>query len=377
MFLAGEADEDMLDKEMEALRAVGLANVRKTTNGNRGHQLSGGPCLIIPQQGRFHPLKYVDGLAKALKSLGVELFEDTAVEAVTEDGGAVSVRTKAGTISAAVVVLATNVPIIDGLTLSAKEVPYRTFVLAGEVKRGAIDDALYWDTEDPYHYVRLHPWGKNDLLLIGGEDYRSGQENDAKLRFQRLERWGRERFPELGEISYRWSGQVMDTIDYAAFIGAYPGMKNVYVVTGDSGQGVTHGVVAGLMIPALIDSGAHEWSDIYAPARKPPGSAKQFLAASVDVAKNLAEYVSAGELVSEEQLSSGAGGILREGFHKIAVCRDEQGRLHRLSARCPHSGCIVHWNGFEQCWDCPCDGSQFAPDGAVLNGPATIPLTKA
>ena len=278
LFLAGEATEETLDKELEALRMVGLPNVRKTSDGNRRHRLSEGPCLIIPRQGRFHPLKYLDGLAEVLRKRGVELFDECAVNSVEESGGAVTVRTATGaTISAAAAVVATNTPINDGLTITAKEAPYRTFVLAGEVERGAIDDALYWDTEEPYHYVRLHPWGKTDLLLIGGEDYKSGQENDAKLRFERLERWGRECFPELGPIRYRWSGQVMDTIDYAAFIGLYPRSKNIFVATGDSGQGITHGVVAGLVIAGLIENGEHKWADIYDPSRKPARSAKQFL----------------------------------------------------------------------------------------------------
>ena len=341
---------------------------------NRRHQLSEGPCLIIPRQGRFHPLKYLDGLSEVLEKLNVQLFTETAVEKVEESDGSVLLHAAGGVVTAAAAVVATNVPIIDGLTISAKEAPYRTFVLAGEVKRGAVDNALYWDTEDPYHYVRTHPWGEGDLLLVGGEDYKSGQENDAKLRFERLDRWARERFPELGKIAYRWSGQVMDTIDYAAFIGRYPGMDNIYVATGDSGQGITHGVVAGMMIAGLIESGEHDWTDIYEPSRKPPRSAKQFLTETADVVKSFAEYGAPGELVSEEQLSPGAGGILREGLRKVAVCRDEKGNLHRLSASCTHSGCIVHWNAFEQCWDCPCHGSQFAADGSVLNGPATAPL---
>jgi glycine/D-amino acid oxidase-like deaminating enzyme/nitrite reductase/ring-hydroxylating ferredoxin subunit len=378
LFLAGKATEETLDKEVEALGKVGLANVRKSSDGNRRHRLSEGPCLIIPRQGRFHPLKYLDGLAEALKKRGVALFADSAVQSVDEKDGAVTVRTTGGTtISAAAAVVATNTPINDGLTITAKEAPYRTFVLAGEVKRGAIDDALYWDTEEPYHYVRLLAAGGTDLLLIGGEDYKSGLENDGALRFERLERWGRERFPELGPIRYRWSGQVMDTIDYAAFIGRYPGSENIYIATGDSGQGLTHGVVAGLVIAGLIESGEHEWADIYDPSRKPARAAKQFLSESADVAKNFAEYVSPGELVSEEQLSPGSGGILRVGLHKVAVCRDEDGALHRLSASCTHSGCIVHWNMFEQCWDCPCHGSQFAADGSVLNGPATSALKPA
>jgi Rieske Fe-S protein len=59
---------------------------------------------------------------------------------------------------------------------------------------------------------------------------------------------------------------------------------------------------------------------------------------------------------------------------KVAAYRDENGRIHARSAVCTHLGCHLHWNSFERCWDCPCHGSQFSVDGAVLNGPAIHPL---
>jgi Rieske Fe-S protein len=113
------------------------------------------------------------------------------------------------------------------------------------------------------------------------------------------------------------------------------------------------------------------------PARKVGSSAAsigEFVHGQIDAAKNLAEHLGPGELSSVDELEPGEGGILRRGLGKIAVYRDEDGILIERKASCTHLGCIVHWNSFERCWDCPCHGSQFAPDGAVLSGPAVKPL---
>jgi Rieske Fe-S protein len=250
-------------------------------------------------------------------------------------------------------------------------------VFAAEVPSGSIEDVLYWDTEEPYHYVRLHPWGDRELLLVGGEDHRSGEADDAEERFKALEAWARERFSEMGTVRYRWSGQILDTVDYAAFIGRSPGSDRVFVATGDSGQGITHGVVAGMLIADLVDSDDHPWAWVYDPARKPPKSIGNLLGGTVDVAKNFIGKLAPGDVKSEIELAPGAGGIMREGASKLAVCRDERGQVHRFSEACTHAGCGVRWNSFEQCWDCPCHGSQFAPDGRVLNAPAVVPLKAA
>jgi Rieske Fe-S protein len=277
-------------------------------------------------------------------------------------------------ISAGSAVLATNAPIGERGPVTPQESPFRTYVLAAAVPKGAIEDVLYWDTEDPYHYVRLHPWGESDLLLVGGEDHRSGTSDDADERLGNLETWARHRFPEMGDVRYRWSGQCLETPDFAAFIGRQPGTDRLYMASGDSGQGITHGVVAGMLIADLIDSDDHPWARVYDPARTPPKAIGNFLSGAIDVAKNFLEKFAGGDVESEDELIPGTGGIMRVGGHKVAVCRDEQGRIHRLSEACTHMGCGVRWNSFEQCWDCPCHGSQFGPDGAVLNAPAVKPL---
>lgn len=377
LFLAPGDDPKILDEESAACRKVGFRGVGRVARSPlKSWQAEA--YLRFPEQGRFHPVKYVDGLATAIERRAGRLFADTCVTEVKETEHGVTVKTMDGhTVSAEAAVVATNAPINDRITIHAKQAPYRTYVLAGLVEKGSIPDALYWDTEEPYHYVRLHPWGDVDLLLVGGEDHKTGQADDADERFSRLEEWGRERFPLLKEVRYRWSGQVMDTIDYVAFIGRNPGNDRIYVATGDSGQGITHGVVAGMLLSDLILDGTSRWSDVYEPARKPLRAVSNFLSEGLSVAANLTEHITGGEIEGPEELDAGEGGLLRLGLSKFAVCRDEQGKVHSHSATCTHAGCVIHWNSFEQCWDCPCHGSHFAADGTALNGPAIEPLTPA
>jgi glycine/D-amino acid oxidase-like deaminating enzyme/nitrite reductase/ring-hydroxylating ferredoxin subunit len=365
-FLAGDMTADDFDREWKALSTVGLSGVAKVEHVN-GHRLSDGPCLIAPGQGRFHPLKYLDGLAAVLKKMGVKIYADTCATGIEELKTLVHVDTdKKHRISARAAVLATNSPINNDAKITKREFPFRTYAFAAEAPKGSIKDALYWDTERPYHYVRLQPAGEVDLLISGGEDHGPGRGNDAERRFAELKAWTRERFPEMGRVRNRWSGQVQEPEDFAGFIGLSPGCERTWIVTGDSGQGITHGVAASLILPSLIDGGEHQWAEVYDPARKPPPrNARQ---------KEDESEETRDEIGSADELSPGEGGILTEGRAKIAVSRDGGGRLHKVLAKCTHLGCTVHWNSFEQCWDCPCHGSHFAPDGTATNAPAVAPL---
>jgi Rieske Fe-S protein len=231
---------------------------------------------------------------------------------------------------------------------------------------------------DPYHYVRLAEGTENtDYLIAGGGDHKTGEADDGAARFEAIEAWVRSLVPELGKEVHRWSGQLLDTIDYGAYIGKNPGRDNVYIVTGDSGQGMTHGALAGIILRDLITSGASEWEDVYDPARKTPKSIVNFLSENLAAIKNLTQFTRPGEIASVNEIGKGEGGVIRQGKSVIAASRDLEGKLHVRSASCTHLGCVVHWNTTEQCWDCPCHGSHFAPDGEVLNGPAIYPLATA
>ena len=256
--------------------------------------------------------------------------------------------------------------------------PYRTYAMAFTLPSNSLPDALYWDMADPYHYVRLNPGpGTVDYLIAGGGDHKSGEADDGDVRFEAIEAWIRQLVPALGKEVTRWSGQVLDTIDYCGFIGINPGSKNIYVVTGDSGQGMTHGALAGILIRDLITTGTSPWRDVYEPIRKTASGAINYVKENFTAIKNFAEYLMPAEIDSTDDLEPGDGGVIRSGRQKVAASRDKDGKLNLVSAVCTHLGCHVHWNSTEQCWDCPCHGSQFAPDGAVLNGPAIAPLEKA
>lgn len=360
---------DILDAELEAARRAGLAAVERLARAP-GTGWDTGPCLRFPRQGQFHPLLYLNGLVDAIERQGGRVFGKAHVTGV--EPGPPSTVTTAGerTVTAELVVCATNTPIVDWLVIHSKQAAYRTFAIGARVPTGSVPRALYWDTADPYHYVRL----AGDILIAGGEDHKTGQEDDGLDRFRRLEEWTRERFP-IAAVEYQWSGQVMEPVDGLAYIGRNPGDKgHIFVATGDSGQGMTHGTIAGMLISDLILGRPNEWERLYDPGRKSVRSAKEYVRENLNVARQYADYLTPGEARSEEEIRAGEGAVVRQGLKKLAVYRDEAGRLHRLSAVCPHLGCIVHWNSLERTWDCPCHGSRFGTDGAVLNGPAAVGL---
>jgi Rieske Fe-S protein len=333
--------------------------------------------LRYPRQATFHPLKYLAGVAKACSENGVTFFRDSPVDEVTEDNGVVTVKAARGTIRAKHAVVATNSSISDRFAIHTKTAPYRTYVITFEIKRGAIPDALYWDTEDPYHYVRLQPGPANtDYVLVGGEDHKSGEADDADERFDRLEAWARSLVSGIGKETHRWSGQVLDTIDYAGFIGRDSGGKNIYVAMGDSGQGLTHGVAGAMLNTSLVFGEDHPWKDIYEPGRVPLKAAKNFVTENSTALKSFAEYAAPGEINSLDDLKLGKGAVVRRGLKKLAAFRDEAGALHLRLASCTHVGCHLHWNSFETCWDCPCHGSMFDVDGQPINAPAIGPLAR-
>ncbi|MGH8639292.1 MAG: FAD-dependent oxidoreductase, partial [Burkholderiales bacterium] len=260
------------------------------------------------------------------------------------------------------------------------------YVIGVRVPAGAISHALYWDTADPYHYVRLQRTSNRDVggdnvaafevLIVGGEDHKTGQAQDAEARFTRLERWARERFPAAGDVEFRWSGQVMETQDGLAFIGRNPmDAENVFVVTGDSGMGMTHGTIAGILLTDLIVGRENPWADLYSPSRIRTGAAGEFVKENLNVALQYTAWITGGEVASVDEIAPNTGAVLREGLIKVAVYRDEAGELHRRSAVCTHLGCIVSWNPAARTWDCPCHGSRFDRFGTVVNGPAPSDLS--
>jgi nitrite reductase/ring-hydroxylating ferredoxin subunit len=267
----------------------------------------------------------------------------------------------------------------DLVVVHTKQAPYMTYVIGARVPKNSVTHALYWDTGDPYYYVRLQPNidADHDLLIVGGEDHKSGQADDIEQRHPRLEAWAREHFPSMQDVAYRWAGQVMEPVDGLAFIGHNPlDADNVYTVTGDSGNGMTHGTIAGILITDLILGRPNPWTSLYDPGRITLSATGEFAKEAVNMAAQYADWVTGGDVAAIGEIAKDAGAVIRRGATKVAVYRDPTGAVHERSAVCPHLGCIVSWNPAEKTWDCPCHGSRFDKFGDVINGPANVALHK-
>jgi len=378
LFASGAEQVDLLNREGGAALNAGFTDLVAVDSlrlpGVRFH----GPALRFPRQAQFHVGKYLQGLARDFTARGGHI--EIGVKAVGVEEGEIATVELEGNrqIRARHVIVATNTPFIDRVTMHTKQAAYRTYVVGFAVPAGTFAPVLLWDLHDPYHYVRVvRNIDGGEVLIVGGEDHKTGQEDEPAARFSRLTEWARNHFEGLGEVKYRWSGQVMEPIDGLAFIGRNPGDRNVYVVTGDSGNGMTHGTLGALIIKDLIDGHANPWAELYDPARKNLQAAGSFIDENANVLGHLVkDWIGGGAVKERREIAMGSGAIVRDGLSLLAVYRDNDGRYHELSAACTHLGCVVQWNGVEKSWDCPCHGSRFAPDGVVLNGPAAKPLER-
>jgi glycine/D-amino acid oxidase-like deaminating enzyme len=381
LFLSPGDDRKLLDEELAAAHRAGLRGAEMVPRLPLD-SFDSGPAIRFTNQGRFHPLKYLAAVSKAILKNGGQIFTNSHVDSV-QGGREAKVKVGQHTVESAAIVVATNTPINDLVAIHTKQAPYMTYVIGARVPRGSVADALYWDTQEDYHYVRLQPLessdaGQHDLLIVGGEDHKSGQADDADERHRNLEQWARDRFPAIETIELTWGGQYMETMDGLAFIGRNPlDSDNVYVTTGDSGMGITHGTIGGMLLTDLILGRPNPWEKLYDPSRKALRAAGRFLKEAANVAAQYADWLTAGEVNSLDEIAPGSGAVLRRGLTKIAVFRDEAGKTTELSAVCPHLKCIVQWNPAEATWDCPCHGSRFQADGTLLNGPANSDLSSS
>lgn len=342
-------------------------------------------CIKFPNQAQFHILLYMKGLVDAFIQLGGKIYTETKAENITKEGATAN----GFIIKANHIVVATNTPVNDWVTMHTKQWPYRSYVIAAKIQKGKLPYSLWWDTGDqdskwitkPYHYVRLEELNEQyDMLIAGGEDHRTGQADDEKIkeedRYNNLEAWTRKKFPAIEKIEFKWSGQVMEPVDSLAFIGKNPGDENIYIITGDSGNGMTHGTLGGMIIKDIINENENPWIKMYSPSRITLKSTGDYLHEVGNMVSQYADWFTAEDIKEASELKPGEGAIISSGMKKIAAFRDEQNSLHTCTAVCPHLGAILQWNADEKTFDCPMHGSRFTTEGKVINGPASTDLKK-
>jgi glycine/D-amino acid oxidase-like deaminating enzyme/nitrite reductase/ring-hydroxylating ferredoxin subunit len=341
--------------------------------------LFGVPGIRFGGQAKFHPRRYLAALARLVDGGGSHVFEHTESEDVTAEPLAVCANGRR--ISCGHVVIATHTPLAgktnlpSALALQTKLYLYTSYAIGGRLPSAQVPEACFWDTADPYHYLRVDAHRGFDYAIYGGRDHKTGQAADTAECFAALERDAQSILPGL-DITHRWSGQVVETNDGLPFIGETSDRQ--FAATGYAGNGMTFGTLAGMMAHDFVAGRKNPWRDLFDPTRtKVLGGAWDYIKENVDYPYYLIRDRFAGpEGRSLREVRRGEGRILEVNGQRVAAYRSEQGSVTRLSPVCTHLGCEVRWNGAEHTWDCPCHGSRFTPAGRVLAGPAETPLEK-
>jgi glycine/D-amino acid oxidase-like deaminating enzyme/nitrite reductase/ring-hydroxylating ferredoxin subunit len=366
-----ERDLLFLARQARAAREAGL-DCEKVDRVPLPFEVAGG--VRFEHQARFHPRSYVLALARAVDGDGSHIFERTHVLSV-EDGDPCIVRLKdGGFLRARRVISAADAVVVNRFFLQTKLAPHRTYAIA--MRLDAELSGLFYDTDDPYHYIRTHPSPEGPLVIVGGEDHRVGEKRETAEAYDRLEAWTKARFGE-GEVLYRWSGQVLEPLDGLPYIGRNPFSQNLYVGTGFSGNGMVNGTLAGMVLTDVILGRENPYARMLQARRlKPLASAAAFVVNNHDFPKRLLLDRLPATTRDVAEILPGQGELVGEGGKKVAVYRGEDGTVHRLSPVCPHMGCHVQWNQEATSWDCPCHGSRFEATGEVIHGPATRALSR-
>lgn len=375
LFAAGDEREDVLEEELKAAHRAGLSDVVLLENSPLV-SFDAGPCLRFSNQMKLHPLKYLKGVVQAFTKGGGLVYTNTHVMDI-KGGVEARVKTKKGlTVKCGAIVMATNTPVNDRVVIHTKQAPYRSYVMGFKIPKNSVRNALYWDTLNPYHYIRVETLNETqDVLIVGGADHKTGQDENANLHFEILEKWTKERFPMAKKLAYKWSGQVMEPVDGLAYLGRNPMDKdNVYIITGDSGNGMTHCTIGAMLITDQIMGRKNPYEELYNPGRISMRSAANYLKENTNVMAQYSEWLEEKPTPNLDALLEGEGIVYRDGLKMVAAHQTESGEIKYISAACPHLGGVVRWNNAEKSWDCPCHGSRFTASGKVIEGPALSDL---
>ncbi len=339
--------------------------------------IMGKPGVRYPGQAHFQPLAYLHGIAEYLQSAGVPIFEQTEVTDFDDDG--FTLRGEKFSVRCGHTLIATHVPLqgrnsmFPALMLQSKLYPYTSYALEAQIAPEGFADALFWDTSDPYYYLRQFEHDGETFAILGGEDHKTGQETNPSQNYERLERLLHSLLPDA-RVTQRWSGQVIETNDGLPYIGLAG--ERQFIATGYSGNGMTWGTLAAMMAYDAYMARISPWRDLLDPHRMHlKGGTWEYLKENIDYPYYMAkDWLSPVKESSIKDVARADGEVLKLNGQMVACSRSATGEMQTVSAICTHMGCQVSWNKAERTWDCACHGSRFLPDGSVLGGPAEQPL---
>jgi glycine/D-amino acid oxidase-like deaminating enzyme/nitrite reductase/ring-hydroxylating ferredoxin subunit len=367
---------EQVEQEAVAMRRLGLP-ASFVTETPLPFEVSG--AVRLENQAQFHPRKYLLGLAATIPGDGSHVFENTRARFVNQGDPSI-VETERGNVRAADVILATHLPFMDRGLFFAKAHPHRSYAVAAPLDRAKAPDGMFINAGVPTRSVRTIRDGERLLIQAGGQGHKPGPKGeDESERYDVLEEFLREHWPDAGPVEYRWSTQDYMSLDRVPYVGRLSRRsKHVFAATGYSKWGMTAGTVAAELLADAVLGRENPWAELYDSKRlKPRATAVKFVKENASTGfRFFAQRFARGNKRSPEELSRGHGAILRVGGLKRAVYKDEGGEVHVLSPVCRHLWCYVEWNEAERSWDCPCHGSRYTGEGKLIQGPSVQDLRR-
>lgn len=336
-------------------------------------------ALVMKNQAHFHPLVYLRTLIEQCEINGVMFFENTRAIHINYSNHPNILCDNDKRIICNYVIQASHYPFFDGAKFfPVKMYASRSYVILIKPKK-RLEKGMYINAEMPTRSIRPIVIDGEPMLLISGENHKTGQSNvPMKEHYSNLITFAEETFG-IDRLLLKWSAQDYTTLDKVPYIGKMTNDQHrVFVATGYNKWGMTNGTNAALLITDLILEKENPYEAIFSPSRSNfvDPAVKNFISYNVDVAKHLVK----GKLQTNENridaLQNNEACVIEKEGQKIGVYKDDDGKLHAVDTTCTHLGCEVNWNNAENSWDCPCHGSRFTYDGEILNGPAEKPLKK-
>lgn len=331
-------------------------------------------AIRFDDQAQFHPRKFLLPLAKKITSNGSQIFEQSRVVNIEEDGDYILITSHGKKVTAKKVIMASHYPCYNKAGMYFSRIyPERSYVVAIKAKQ-TYPSGMYITAEDPGRSLRSQMSKHGELILVGGEHHKTGQGKDTVKHYEALIDFANETFT-VEDVPYRWSTQDCMTLDDIPYVGHFTSKTpDMYIATGFGKWGMTNSIASAMILSELIVNGSSPWQDVYTPSRQTiSASAKNFVVENLNVAKELIS----GKISSQKQdidIQPGEGKVIEANGQRAGAYRDEQGTLHVVDTTCTHMGCELNWNSAEKSWDCPCHGSRFTYEGDVVEGPAVKPL---
>ncbi|WP_193044733.1 FAD-dependent oxidoreductase [Mycolicibacterium baixiangningiae] len=338
-------------------------------------------AVRLADQAQFDPMPLLDSLIVELDERGGRLVQGVRVQRVSgaDDGLTLHVRTSEGhefDVGTRQCVLATGIPILDRGGFFARVKPSRSYCMAYQVP-GTVTRGMYLSTDSPTRSVRYAPTPDGDRLIVGGAGHTVGRKKSPASSVRELDEWAKLHYPGAVRTHY-WSAQDYTPADQLPYVGPIlPGHDSIFVATGFDKWGMSNGTAAALALSSRILGGRMDWAEAFA-SWSPhevsgiPTAVYYNLEVGFDLAKG---WVTPATRIADRTPRS--GGVVSGPPWALEARCVVDGVEHRVSPVCTHLGGVVNWNDSDEAWECPLHGSRFAPDGTLLEGPATRDLTRS